>query len=220
MNQIQQKRKTICQSCPSFRARRCLELRKLKGCSACSEPWRSIRISCPLNKWDERDTKTLVAQANARMQLDPQAINVIKRLAHGRILELGTGGLKGTHACLTNATHLITVDHISFFTATAHQLFADDPRVTALHCRLKDYTYNLPPDLGTFDTILIDGPIGTQARYATLKHTIPMLNPGGIIIVDDANRDESTIDTWAKYYDMAVEYIDTLKGLAILRHEN
>jgi hypothetical protein len=217
---IQAAREAICRACDSFRVTRCLELRKERGCSACSTPWQSVYVKCPRGKWNEDDSQKMISAANAKKQLEPEALAVIKERTEGKVLELGTGSMKGTHAALHKAIHIVTIDHSFPFTNMANIIFKDDARVTALCCHLQNKTYDLPEGLENFDTIIVDGPIGKDARYATLEKVIPLLKHTGKLIVDDAKRDEAAIHHWAKHYGLQIEFINTPRGMAVLTYES
>jgi hypothetical protein len=45
-------RKAICEICPELQGKKCLEIKRKKGCSACSEPWNILHNKCPKQKWD------------------------------------------------------------------------------------------------------------------------------------------------------------------------
>jgi len=197
-------RKQICIKCDQLSGNRCSSLRKAIGCSVCSNPWMLRTTPCPKAKWDNK------------MQLYPDAIKIISKLATGRVLELGTGSCKGTEAALLHATEIITIDHLSSFHFIAKDKYKDNDKVTSLLCDLRYDTYNLPKDLGKFNTIIVDGPIGTEACGATLEKVIPMLEPDGIVIINDALRDAYVISKWADHYELSIQDFDTKKGMVVL----
>lgn len=153
------------------------------------------------------------------MALEPEAMVIVEQYAFGRVLELGTGSRNGTIALEhSEATHIITVDNLERFYVSAKAVYKDNPSVEPIFCPLVNKSYDLPKDIGMFDTILVDGPQWTKGRDATIGLTIPLLNPDGIMIIDDAKRDAECIDKWVKHFNMNIQVIDTPKGVALLTH--
>ena len=77
-------------------------------------------------------------------------------------------------------------------------------------------------DLRDIDMLVVDGPpadIHPEIRGAALTYFWERLAPGGIIVLDDANRkgERSFVQSEMKRLPgMAVEYIDTEKGMVVL----
>jgi predicted O-methyltransferase YrrM len=97
----------------------------------------------------------------------------------GRLAESGTGYGVGTAwlaAGMTGDAVLVSVDHDETRSASARNLFADDPRVAIL---TGDWTLLRPS--APFDVFFCDGG-GKRDDPAAV---IEMLAPGGILILDD-----------------------------------
>jgi len=157
-----------------------------------------------------------IPQDTGGASLEPAAVQIITELSKGRVLELGTGSGRGTKAILLQATGVVTVDHIEKYHLQALTVFVGDSRVTSLYLPLKDGTYSFTEDMGTFDTIVIDGPPGTQARAATFAKITPFLKDDGTIIIDDAKRDKDAINEWVAADNLFVSYIPTNRGVALV----
>lgn len=222
--ETQQKRESTCRACSVFRVARCAELRKTENLDNSIRPWRKAYTVCPLGLWDpigEAEFEEIIAKDNEEKQMEPASIAAVVIHTRGRVLELGTGGRKATTAALIKAEHITTIDHQERFYKEALNEYQGNPKVHALYCPLdaRGDTYILPDNLGLFDTIIVDGPVGSKTRSMTLPKIIPMMKELGQVLVHDAHRDKDIIDTWAKYFKLKVKVLDTPRGLAILTHE-
>ena len=148
--------------------------------------------------------------------LEPSAVRIIAGSCRGRVLELGTGSGKGTKAALLLGDEVVTVDHMKKFVQMTTRKLGSNPKLTVLHAVIKGRTYALPSDIGTFDTIVVDGPPGRVAREATLARIIPLLNDGGRILIDDTKRDKKIIMQWAEQHSLKIEMLKTRRGMAIV----
>jgi len=148
--------------------------------------------------------------------LEPTALRTITATATGRTLELGTGSRKGTNAILVGSDEVVTVDHIEKYYNAAVKVYSDNPKVKAIHAPLKDGTYDLPEDLGQFDTIVIDGPPGSKARKATLVNILTYLKDGGKILIDDSKRDIKSITEWVHTNKLQMRHVNTHRGMVVI----
>lgn len=203
-------RMNICLDCDRLVADRCMELRRIRGCRPSHMPWKSRCVRCPLGLWPDGEIDG--------MQLDDESLAVISAVSTGRCLELGTGSGRGTRAMLSGSgtTSVVTVDQSIVFTLAAQAAFRMDHGVTAMHVRLVDGMYDLPEWLGTFDTVLVDGPMGPQHRGDAVAAAMAMTVPGGSVIVDDALRDMDAISAAVEKAGWKMEIIETRKGMAVL----
>ena len=161
--------------------------------------------------------KTNSRQKN--ISLPDEALAIIREHSRGRVLELGTGTCKGTEAALVNGESVVTVDHVFRFTTAAFARYDGDPRVFPLYMPLEGKTYSFNDFLHEdiqFNTIIVDGPIGTETRDATLGAVIPMLAKDGKLIVHDSKRDWAIIHKWANHFGLEVQQFWTPKGTALL----
>lgn len=147
--------------------------------------------------------------------LEPSAVRIIAAYAQGRCLEFGTGTGRGTKILLQAGMHVVSVDHLEQFTNAAKTTIVND-RVDFRYCPRATDTgfYDVTELIGLFDCVVLDGPPGTAARKRGIAQTLPYLAPGGFILVDDANRDKSNIESAAQEYQLTVEYLPTKRGLA------
>lgn len=72
------------------------------------------------------------------------------------------------------------------------------------------------------DLLVVDGPpmvSGQRSRWPALPLLWSKLSPGAVIIVDDARRPDevATVERWLRDYPLSVTYIDSDKGVAVLR---
>ncbi|MBN1919423.1 MAG: class I SAM-dependent methyltransferase [Verrucomicrobia bacterium] len=86
------------------------------------------------------------------------------------------------------------------------------------------YTWYVPPQdrmPGDFSLVACDGPpqVTRGGRYGLLPVMRPRLRSGCVIIVDDADRpeDRATIQAWAKELGAEPSFIESRKGVALLR---
>lgn len=146
--------------------------------------------------------------------LEPAAVHFLKAHATGRCLELGTGSAKGTEALLEGAMEVVSIDHMPVYSAAARE------RVKSQHAKFltapikPNGFYDLSSVEGLFDTIVVDGPPGTQARRYSIEECFPFLAKGGCIIADDANRDIEGIKDAVQKFDLKLEMLPTRRGLA------
>ena len=135
---------------------------------------------------------------------------------------------------LNNSGHVFSLEHeLEFAEQTRIQLIESGLQewATVIHAPLQPttilnktypwYALNDLPELA-IDLLVIDGPPGglvDQARYPAGPLLIPRLASGGIIILDDAGRDDEILilDRWkSEFSDLKIEYSTAEKGLAIL----
>lgn len=150
--------------------------------------------------------------------LEPMALSYLKSLARGRCLECGTGSTGGTQAILNGAMQVVSIDHLEKFASEARTKLVDE-RVEFLHCPRNPATgfYDVSRLTGRFDFMLIDGPPGTQARRHGIQELLPLLAPGGVILVDDAKRDAANIEVAVQQFSLDVKMLPTRRGLAIVK---
>jgi predicted O-methyltransferase YrrM len=158
--------------------------------------------------------KTCKPQDAGGAALEPMALSYIKSLANGRCLELGTGSAAGTKAMLPAAMKVISIDHMPEMTEAA-RASVKDGRIEFLNALIApDGFYDLSALDGKFDFILMDGPPGGKARINGVKLLIPYLASGGIILVDDANRDIENLKAAQAELAFSMEILPTRRGLA------
>jgi predicted O-methyltransferase YrrM len=81
---------------------------------------------------------------------------------------------------------------------------------------------NIPKDL-KFDLIIVDGPpayIHEKSRFPTLYSLDHMINPGGMLLIDDCKRepDKLVVNEWIKEFEnYSGEWIETEKGSYVLK---
>lgn len=149
--------------------------------------------------------------------LEDKALAIIRACAKGRCLELGSGSGAGTKALLAGAKEVVSLDHLAQFTQTAQRAVGTDARVKWLTLPLgKDGFYDLALD-ELFDTILLDGPVGTQARRMALPRLWPHLAPDGLLLMDDGKRDASLVEAWRRQYPIEAILMPTGRGLWCIR---
>lgn len=142
------------------------------------------------------------------------ALDWIKRFARGRVLEFGTGSGAGTRVLLETAIHVSSIDHQERYSQAAAKLGDDRAECLTLPINRETGFYDVSTLQGLFDTILIDGPPGTQARRLGIQSVAHLLAPGGIILVDDAKRDMANIAAGANAIGASYEVLPTQRGLA------
>jgi predicted O-methyltransferase YrrM len=158
--------------------------------------------------------RTCKPQDTGGATLEPMALSYIKSLAKGRCLELGTGSAAGTKAMLSAAMQVISIDHMPEMTESA-KTCVNDSRVEFLNAPIApDGFYDLSVLDGKFDFILMDGPPGTKARSNGVKSLIQYLASGGIMLVDDANRDIENLKEAQDEFSFSMEILPTRRGLA------
>ncbi len=150
--------------------------------------------------------------------LEPAAVRIIKAMAHGRCLELGTGSGAGTQALLEGAMSVVSVDHMPRFTKLARAKI-HNPNVEFVTCPIDKNTgfYDLSSIRGKFDLIVIDGPPGRKARESAISEVMRLCAAGGIILEDDAVRDGKNIKIAAEAAGCSVETFPTQRGLAMIQ---
>lgn len=146
--------------------------------------------------------------------MEPAALKLVRQHAKGRrVLDLGTGSGSAARAALAGgAREVLTVDHDPQWTAKAAAL-----GLTAITCPLARGCYDLAAVAGPYDLIVVDGPPGTAARRPLIAALIPLLAPGGSILIDDARRDSAMIDAWAAGAGMRRTDFPTHRGMAHLQ---
>jgi len=148
--------------------------------------------------------------------LEPLAVEMVERYAHGRALEFGTGSAKGTRALLTKCLEVVTIDDDLSFVTKAQEEFKNK-RVHCLCAQLgADGFYQLRL-IGLFDTVLIDGPINygsrNGARSNAMRAIWPHVKMGTVILVDDGKRDTAMVEQWLREYPLTGELLPTNRGM-------
>ena len=185
-------------------------------CRVCGdrEPWRA-RSRCPVFKW--RDAEKMIEAPRARgFLLEDDALELVQRHAKGRALEFGSGSGRGTAALLATCSSVVSVDGSEEW-ANAARVAVPNPRAEFFHCKVRAGRYDLSAVRGTFDTVLVDGPVGTKARAASYPDAWERLRGGGILLADDGVRDAEALEAFAKSVGLSVETLPTRKGLAVIR---
>ena len=157
------------------------------------------------------------------------AIGCFNRLANGRVLEFGSGTGKGTWNLAKNAkvSSVLSIDHLLKYTeqATKYVTTARAAAKTSQNTPVECKTFTINKDtgfydvielVGKFDTIVIDGPPGTEARMMAIDIMLPFLAQDGIILLDDARRDSKNVEASCDRLNIYSEMLHTNCGMALI----
>lgn len=158
--------------------------------------------------------------------MEPAALAELAKHARGRCLEFGSGEGVSAKAILASSAvaSLVSIDHSPRFTEKARAAVSD-PRAMflTLACPSNGAFYDVKPLLAQgvkYDFILLDGPPGTAARRQAIPAILPLLADGGVILVDDAKRDDANIQCWRNEYGVLAEMLLTHCGLCRIEVAN
>lgn len=157
----------------------------------------------------------------------------VRALGAKRILEFGSGFstlMMAREIAGEEGNSLVSIDNSALYSSKAKDMLesADCPakvefRVAPLRPRLYGtrllLSYALPKGLigalGPFDLVLIDTPHHDYVRESVLYDAFDALEPGGYIVLDDANREDVEkryVRAWAAAYGDAIDPI-LLEGI-------
>lgn len=157
----------------------------------------------------------------------------------GLVLECGSGTSTVLAAqCLNQigSGRIVALEHLGKFAAATRQRLREgrlENIATVLETPLREWSlnginmswYNFKPAAHLhqqIDLLIVDGPPGNTghlARYPALPILKEWLSPGGIILLDDGNRDDEReiAERWIKELNTTSEFLPAGKGAWIIR---
>lgn len=131
-------------------------------------------------------------------QKDPQMVaayddffeNVVPAFTPERLLEIGVcrgGSLAIWREFFLRAKDIVGIDNdLGQLQPWTHDHYREDARIQVHHMEMPNPSVR---GLGVFDLIIDDGGHGPKAVFPAFELCWPMLNPGGIYIVEDWHQD-------------------------------
>lgn len=144
--------------------------------------------------------QALVQQFSFTKSSLPEVGRLLATLAaaipQGRIGEIGTGCGVGTAwmaSALGPQASIVTVDINGDYINAVRQIFADDPRIQALHGDWREIAAHAP-----FQLLFADG---GHVKSEHPEAMIDLLAPGGMLVLDDLTPEEHWPEEWQGWED-------------------
>jgi len=154
------------------------------------------------------DTKKI----NFKMSSEPLVGSLLRTLAasknNARFLELGTGTGLSTAWILDGMSEnstLLTMDNDQNLLDVAAKYLGDDSRLSIVCDDGDNFVKSLSEKNAKFDFIFSDTWAG---KYQCLEEVLDMLNPHGIYVIDDMNRQPNWPDDHPPKVAKLLEYLD------------
>ncbi len=175
-------------------------------------------------------------------QFGETLIGLIQEKRPKLVLECGSGTSTVLVACLLKEMEggkIVALEHLKKFASVNRQHLEDsnlEDVATIIETPLREWTLNGNKQLWydfepaehlkrSIDMLIVDGPpghTGPLARYPAVPILKEWISPGGVIVLDDANRDDEQkiAERWIKELNATSEFHPEGKGVWIINKTN